>query len=81
MTATLSTRAELGDDYEDSEIEVDYTYDGSPRELVMESVIAAGAQVWHLLSDRQRRRIEEECLEDYYGRMEQDPRRVRGGRL
>lgn len=77
-TATLSTRAEIGDD--DLELTVEYSYEGSPRELVVESCDADGVIVWNLLTEKQRRRIEDECVEDYYDRMEQDPRRVRGGR-
>ena len=81
-TATLSTRMTLGGD--DTEVEVDYSYTPRDKELVVEAAVAVletqRYPIWDLLTDSERERIREDCVTDYYDRMEQDPRRVRGMR-
>lgn len=56
------------------EIEIDYTYSPRHQELVIEgaSVRIDGREqpVLHLLSPTQHRRIEDDCVRDYYDRIE-----------
>ena len=56
------------------EIEVEYTYDGDPREVQVTSAAAlvdrGHMQVWHLLTQQQRAQIEEQCVVDHRDRME-----------
>ena len=77
-TATLSSRVVI--DGSEQEIAVDYDYDPRDRELVVESAMVGDKQVWAWLTEKQREKIREECVTDYYDRMERDPRRVRGQR-
>lgn len=75
MTATLTTRLNVPPLGNDVEIEVDYTYNQRHQELVIHGAAAviSGKQlpVWHLLTQHQRRMVEDDCRTDYVDRMEQ----------
>lgn len=64
---TLSTRVSINELGDDLEISVEYEYLARHRELFIQSATTDDHQqeVWHLLSQNQRWRIEEECVEDY----------------
>ncbi len=79
MSATLTTRLNVPTLGDDIEVEIDYTYLPRHQELIIDgaaAIIPTGAgkrelPVWHLLTQAQRRRVEEDCRVNYIDRMDQ----------
>lgn len=69
MTPTLTTTLDIATIGENIPVEVDYTYSRRTQELVISAVVAniedREMPVWHLLTQTQRGRLEDACIDHW----------------